>query len=1093
MHPSTRRNYFGNTHSFSQPMQVTQPSASSSIPHSPLPTLHKASHPEHWHHLLEEGAQQYLEKLSSSTNEQEIDCAIHEFAKRAPLSADFFNTMASKRFGPPNYVGPPYKIIFERGFFTILQTVEGKEFINSFIECCKNLENRHREQQELVQLGQVAHQVAQEYAHDQKKCAAVFKEKLSAFHVDLGSIYYQLWVLDNKPNGDPDYAYNKVLNYPSILLTYRGHQPIQERLSSLELETITYFEEFFKKIHQRPLSERVHHLREQITPKLPPTAEDRAIVAKLQTLHEALDGKKACHERFFALSSELQNHFAKLVWEANYRNDENDPNFGRNTILKNPFCLATMIHPETGNSLIRQVLCEVLSSGASPATIESLQNLDWALDGRDTCLRAFKALPRSIQNTFYGLVWLANDRQDDGDYEFGRNTVERNPFVLGRIVDHQTGETIVQQVIRFLEKASSSTLAQAVEQVQRVPGNTSTIRPRISAMRFSETSVGAFVPEQRKIAMVSAEFEKLAKSGGLGPAVYGMTEGLAKAGDKVRVVLPFYSCLPKEIRDKIKSKEIKEKKKYEITDPLLKPCRIWKAKMKDLTESFPQNGHGQDAKWKKNVSFYFIEDTHPNRPGFHHDRFFCKEIYQPKESNGGNPIGESERFAYFQTTAAELMHKFYNTYSKKDGRNKVEVVHHHDWSSGLLSKLYSIRHSKEWTTHDRPSFVYTVHNNQHQGHACNQVLGQLGPEYMGLRNPMLEGLKYADHVTTVSPNFAQEVQIRSSISFDLHEEFSKLAHNDKLSGVLNGTNATLFDPKTDLQLRNWKDPETGQAIDLTYGPDDDDILQKKELIGQQLQKHFTKYHPDRKIDFSKPLVLSLGRFADQKGLDMLEPTTSTILANGGQLLVIGPEDSQDPITETQLNKFEQKIRKHWPAGVVLLRDPKVKGKLLYQQGSDHRSGIGSLLRACATFFYLPSKFEPCGLTQTEARQFGTLYVIGTKTGGLADTEETSGENRTAVLVDRVDDRIEQAEKFQEGIQEAFDIYWNLSEEEQKRLTQHHMRSANNQGWNSPQRNGDPSSIDQMRLVHTASIMKPPLSRNEPSVPLQINGFRGFFA
>ncbi|ADI37809.1 glycogen/starch synthase [Waddlia chondrophila] len=444
------------------------------------------------------------------------------------------------------------------------------------------------------------------------------------------------------------------------------------------------------------------------------------------------------------------------------------------------------------------------------------------------------------------------------------------------------------------------------------------------------------------VTMVGVEYAGLVKQGGLAEALEGLSRGIKEQNEqnRVKLIFPKYSHLPKNIQE-------------QLHDPVVHSGK---------------NGTFNVYRLDINgVECYFIEDP----------SFVLSE--EKPDIYGPDMQTQATRFAKFSELAAELI------WEQKD----TDVIHLHDWHvSGVGLKLKQ-DHQEEWQSGEIPPVLFTFHNNNR----CAQGRILLGaynydPVVKGFQdsgitskndNLFVSTLMSADAMTTVSEMFgleSQQEKFGEGVSFAVRQA----AKVGKLVGIVNGTNTDRWDPKTDPLLVKWKDLKSGEPLNLSYGPDDEDILEKKGLAREQLQLWTEKYMPESKIDFSKPLVTFIGRFDSyQKGVDKFEEAIEATLENGGQFIAMGM--GEDPEAARILDKLEKKYKE----GVLFVRDYKdPDGRIHFQQGNAERPGMGSLLRAVSDFLYVPSRFEPCGLVQFEGWLFGSL-AIGSNTGGLADT------------------------------------------------------------------------------------------------------------
>ncbi len=281
----------------------------------------------------------------------------------------------------------------------------------------------------------------------------------------------------------------------------------------------------------------------------------------------------------------------------------------------------------------------------------------------------------------------------------------------------------------------------------------------------------------------------------------------------------------------------------------------------------------------------------------------------------------------------------------------VDVVHAHDWQSALVAGYLA------WWGRGRPATVLTVHNLQFAGRFAPQVLGAIaappwsfspaGLEFYGQISLLKAGLVWADRVTTVSPTYADEIRTpEGGIGFD-----GLLRHRGTaVVGILNGIDDRAWDPANDAALAQHYDASS---------------LGDKQLCRRALQRELgLQEQPDA------PVLGLVGRLTWQKGIDLLLGGIDVALAQGAQLAMLG---SGEPELESAL---AQRVAAH--RGAVALR----RG---YDEALSHRIFAG------ADLFLVPSRFEPCGLTQMYAMRYGTPPVVR-RTGGLADTVRDEDEH-----------------------------------------------------------------------------------------------------
>ncbi len=271
------------------------------------------------------------------------------------------------------------------------------------------------------------------------------------------------------------------------------------------------------------------------------------------------------------------------------------------------------------------------------------------------------------------------------------------------------------------------------------------------------------------------------------------------------------------------------------------------------------------------------------------------------------------------------------------GSWRPETVHAHDWQAGF-TPVYL----REMAA--RAGSVLTIHNIAFQGLAPAGMLDSLrlpragftrdGFEFWGQISALKAGLSAADRITTVSPSYANEL---SEPEFGTGLEGVIRARRGVLTGILNGIDTGLWNPGSDPEIHPYKTP-SGKAKN------------KAALIAEF-----------GLLDGDGPLAVVISRLTGQKGLDLLLEVLPGFLDRGGRLALLG---SGDKALEAAWRKAGE--------------DPRVGVSIGYDEALSHRMIAGG------DAILVPSRFEPCGLTQLYGLRYGTLPVVAL-TGGLADT------------------------------------------------------------------------------------------------------------
>ena len=273
-----------------------------------------------------------------------------------------------------------------------------------------------------------------------------------------------------------------------------------------------------------------------------------------------------------------------------------------------------------------------------------------------------------------------------------------------------------------------------------------------------------------------------------------------------------------------------------------------------------------------------------------------------------------------------------------------DILHAHDWQAGLAPAYlrYSGRRA--------PGSLVTVHNLAFQGHFPISQFWELGlpesaltvdgVEYYGGVGYLKAGLLLADVITTVSPTYAREIQTHE---FGMGLDGLLRTRSGVVHGIRNGIDERIWDPSTD------------PALVQTYSPIRIDVRGRNKTALQ------TKLRLARSVD--RPLFAVVSRLTHQKGLDLFLHALPRILDQGGQLAVLGSGERslQSSFGDLASSRPDQ-------ASCVFRYD----------------ETLAHLFQSAADFIVVPSRFEPCGLTQLCALRYGAAPIVS-RVGGLADT------------------------------------------------------------------------------------------------------------
>jgi starch synthase len=320
----------------------------------------------------------------------------------------------------------------------------------------------------------------------------------------------------------------------------------------------------------------------------------------------------------------------------------------------------------------------------------------------------------------------------------------------------------------------------------------------------------------------------------------------------------------------------------------------------------------------------------------------CPQLY---DRTGGPYADEQQiewpdndlRFARFASVAASL------AAGRLDPNWSADLLHGNDWQSGLAAAYLA------WNGWNLPSLL-TIHNLAYQGLYDKSVLPRIGApasafavegmEFYGKASFLKAGLVYATHLTTVSETYAREITMAEH-GCGLDGVLRQRSESRQLTGILNGIDED-WDPRTCRDLAN------------------------RFASGEWDAKQTNADHVRREFGLALsrgPLFGLVARLVHQKGIDFVLEAAETIVNAGGQIVVTG---RGDPALEKELAAAQRR------------RPDAIAAAIRYDEGEAKRIFAGS------DFTLMPSRFEPCGLSQMYAQRFGSL-PIGHKTGGLAET------------------------------------------------------------------------------------------------------------
>ncbi len=408
-----------------------------------------------------------------------------------------------------------------------------------------------------------------------------------------------------------------------------------------------------------------------------------------------------------------------------------------------------------------------------------------------------------------------------------------------------------------------------------------------------------------EIIHVSAECYPVAKAGGLGDVVGALPKYQNDLGHVAKVVIPMY----------------RTKFLYE---------NQW-----DLVHE------GQQQIGPRSLNYAVIKEK-TNKLGFELYLVDINSLLDREKVYGYDD--DMERFLAFQVAVCDWFSKWLQL---------PDVIHCHDHHTGLIPFMmkycFSFNHLGSIPT------VFTIHNAQYQGWmdwANNYLLPAYDSYKWGLLewdkniNPLASAIKCASKVTTVSPSYMEELKYAANGLENLLQY-----ETGKCTGILNGIDTDVWDPKTDdLLVKNY---------------DEESVKEGKRKNKKELCNRFG-------LDADKPLITFIGRLVGEKAADILPDAIrhSIYLHHGAaNFLILG---SGEPEVENRLNELGSQFHGY------------VNTYIGYSESLSH------LMYAGADFLLMPSRVEPCGLNQMYALRYGTVPMVRS-TGGLKDTVKDFGE------------------------------------------------------------------------------------------------------
>lgn len=409
-----------------------------------------------------------------------------------------------------------------------------------------------------------------------------------------------------------------------------------------------------------------------------------------------------------------------------------------------------------------------------------------------------------------------------------------------------------------------------------------------------------------KVLFAASEAMPLVKTGGLADVVGALPKALAAKGIDVTVILPKYGEIPKEIAERA------------VTLAVMDVQLGWRRQYCGLQEVYVGG-----------VRFLLIDNE-----------FYFKRGYLYGYGD------EAERFAFFSFAVLEALARL---------ETLPDIIHCHDWQTGLIPFLLKTRYSNLPGYRDIRT-LFTIHNLQFQGVFSRDLLQDLlstgdeaftkdGLEFYGAASCMKAGLRFADKLSTVSYTYSFEIQ-----GEEYGEKLDGVIRQraGDLWGILNGIDTEVYDPMTD------------PNVVVPYSDSMADKRKNKTALQRELSLA---------IDEKVPLIGIVSRLTRQKGFDLLVEVIREIMKEKVQLVILG---TGEPGIESMLYHAQQQY----------------PGRIVVWYGFNEP--LARRIYAASDMYLMPSRFEPCGLSQLIALRYRCVPIVR-ETGGLKDTVESYNE------------------------------------------------------------------------------------------------------
>lgn len=462
----------------------------------------------------------------------------------------------------------------------------------------------------------------------------------------------------------------------------------------------------------------------------------------------------------------------------------------------------------------------------------------------------------------------------------------------------------------------------------------------IETVSLSDGPAGGEMARPLRVLFVTSECVPFAKTGGLADVSAALPKALLELGIEIRVIMPFYPSV------------LESGNNVDMEERLKAPFKTGLMGF-DLYSTF----NGQ-------VKTYFVGKK----------RYFKRKgIYG---TSRGDYADNAYRFSFFCKSVLSVIEEL---------GFKCDIIHCNDWQSALVP--FYLRHIVRGKCFENIKTLFTIHNMGYQGIFSEKVLKKCGIpqkffnmhdlEFYGKVNFMKSGILYSDAVSTVSERYAKEI---TTPEYGAGLEGVVRSRAEELHGIINGVDYSVWSPDKDMYIKEKF------SSDFLKGKREC----KKDLIARC----------GLKIKPGAPIIGSVGRLAEQKGMDLLANAAGSIVQLGCGMVILGSGSEG-------YNRMFEDLAAQFPE------------KIFVSTGFDDE--LAHKIEAGSDMFVMPSRYEPCGLNHMYSLRYGTIPIVR-RTGGLDDVVtdydlSSDGSNGFSF-------RAASSEELLRAIERAVDLYKN---------------------------------------------------------------------